>query len=910
MLISALISLAGSAELSVYGLTCENLTNPLGIESSPRFSWKLHSSDRGCLQTRYRILVASEPELLTPGKADMWDSGTCENGQSILVPYDGKSLLPSTTYYWTVQATDDSNNESRWSQPAKFTTGLPTETDWGESRWIAYEPDGERLPATDNPRSIADKEIGRYKMPLLRKVQMVKDKEIKQAMAYVCGLGHFDFFVNGEKVGDHFLDPGWTNYDKEAQYVAFDISEQIKPGANAIGLMLGNGFYNIPNERYLKLVTSYGAPKARVLVKIIYADGETSDIISDSSWEAKAGPITFSSIYGGEDFDATMHDIDWCKPGNDNKGWRQAVIADGPKHLHAYPGTHLTVRQHLPTMSKYVNSKGHWIYDLGQNFSGVPRIKVKGKKGQKVIIRPGELLNPDSTVNQSASGGPYFFTYTIGNDDTEEIWQPQFTYYGFRYLQVEGATSDADGDTLPRISEIIGVHTCSEAPEVGKFQCSSPMFNKIHELIDWAIRSNMQSVLTDCPHREKLGWQEEAHLMWHSLQYRYDLSPLYRKILADIAASQLESGAVPSIVPEYVRFAAGFEDSPEWGSSLVICPWYYYLWYGDTSLIEKHYDRMKLYVDYLGTRADNHIVAYGLGDWYDIGPDHPGYSQLTSNGLTSTAMYYYDTRILAQSANLLGKKSDASRYNQLADSIKAAYNDRFFNVEDGTYDRNSQTANAMSLYMGLVDNDHKARVLDNLIADIEGRDYALTAGDIGYRYVLQALSDAGRYDIIYRMNSKYDSPGYGWQIAHGATALTESWQAYGFVSNNHFMLGHLMEWLYAGIGGIRQMPGSTAYSHILIDPQAIEEIPSADVALESPYGEIRCRREATPHGTVELTVTIPENTRATIAVPCADPTKISDFGKPLDPTSEKITVDSGRTLITVGSGTYRFVAPR
>ncbi len=453
--------------------------------------------------------------------------------------------------------------------------------------------------------------------------------------------------------------------------------------------------------------------------------------------------------------------------------------------------------------------------------------------------------------------------------DGVEEWQPQFTFYGFRYIQVEGAVpaGEDNPDKRPVLLSLDGLHVSNCAAEAGTFACSNPMYNKIHNLIDWAIRSNMQSVLTDCPHREKLGWQEQSHLMQYSLLYRYDLSSLYEKILNDLETSQWDNGAMTTIAPEYVRFdvGSGFEDTPEWGSAAIICPWYNWLAYGDKRLIENHYPAMKKYMSYLTSRSKDHIVDYGLGDWYDIGPNRPGFAQLTSVALSATAIYYYDALLMGEMAKLIGEDADATYYANLAKDIKKAYNKTFRNA-DGTYDRNSQTANAMTLFMGLADGDDRQRVLDNLIKDIESRDYALTAGDVGFRYLVQALAQNGRHDILYKMNSKYDVPGYGWQLAHGATALTESWQAYGNVSNNHLMLGHILEWFYGGVGGIRQTDASVAYKEVMIDPQPVGDINSAATTYRSPYGLIRCEWQKTADKYM-LRVEIPAGSSAIVTLP-------------------------------------------
>jgi hypothetical protein len=395
--------------------------------------------------------------------------------------------------------------------------------------------------------------------------------------------------------------------------------------------------------------------------------------------------------------------------------------------------------------------------------------------------------------------------------------------------------------------------------------------------------------------------------MQYSMQYRYNFSRMYPKIMKDMQTAQRENGMVPTIAPEYVHFEGGFEDTPEWGSSFIICPWYIYQWYGDQRLLADYYPAMQRYLDYLSSRADNHIVAYGLGDWFDIGPDNPGYSQLTSNGVTATAIYYYNTTIMEQVANLLGKPDDATKYRTAAKEIKSAFNEKYYDKATGTYDRNSQAANAIILYVGLAEDENRAHIFNNLVEEIRGRNNALTAGDVGYRYVLRALEAGGASDVIFDMNSKYDVPGYGWQLAHGATALTESWQAYGFVSNNHFMLGHLMEWLFSGLGGIRQPEGSAGYKTVLIDPQPVGDVHSATTTYRSPYGDILCQWEESDLE-YRLKVEVPANSEAIVVLPTATAAQVTEYGQPLTQ-SVGVTIlnaNAGKLNVKTGSGSYLF----
>ena len=906
---------------SVSELRCEQSQRPLAVDpAGPRLSWQLNADRRGCLQSAYRILVADSPVALADDNGNVWDSGKVFSDRSVLVPYGGPALQPGKAYCWKVQAWDADGNLSPWSLPASFGTGLMSMQDWNGAKWIAMEPDVDSLKCIEGNTGkwkdggpVFDKPVAPYKLPQLRR-DFTATKPVKRAMAYICGLGQFEMFLNGEKVGDHFLDPAWTKFDKEAQYVAFDITGELRDGKNAVGVMLGNGYYHTPHGRYLKLLFSYGAPKMICKLQIEYADGTAQTVVSDDKWRASESPVTFSSIYGGEDYDASAVQPGWAEPGFDDRKWKKAVLTQGAGvKLIPQISEPLKVMERIPTVRRFRAANGNWVYDLGQNASGIVQLTVRAVTPQSIKLIPGELINDDSTVNQRASGAPFYHVYTARGDGSSETWHPQFTYYGFRYVEVEGAVpvGESNPGALPEVIDITGLHTRNSAAQVGTFACSDPLFNKIHTLIDWAVRSNMASVLTDCPHREKLGWLEVTHLMGGSIQYRYDISRLYAKQVNDMRTAQHANGMVPTIAPQYVTFSPDFIDTPEWGSAFVIIPWNLYEWYGDLAPLRDNYERMKRYVDYLGSRADNHIVAYGLGDWYDIGPDRPGYAQLTSNGVTATAIYYQDVKILERAARLLGKEADVRKYAALASDIKRAFNEKFFDKKTLKYDRDSQTANSIALHMDLVEPQYKAVVRQNLIDDIRRRGNALTAGDVGYRYVLRALEENDASEVIYDMNSRYDVPGYGYQLAHGATCLTESWQAYREVSNNHCMLGHLMEWLYSGLGGIRQSPGSAGYKEIVIRPQVVGDIHSAAVSFRSPYGLIRSEWSDSPQQ-YRQRVEIPANTTALVYLPAVDPAAVSESGVPLGEVPGLSVRERGKDYlaVAVGSGIYDFRVAR
>jgi hypothetical protein len=459
---------------------------------------------------------------------------------------------------------------------------------------------------------------------------------------------------------------------------------------------------------------------------------------------------------------------------------------------------------------------------------------------------------------------------------------------------------------LPVITRINGLHIHNAAPKSGSFVCSSDLFNRIFHLIDWSVRSNMMSVLTDCPHREKLGWLEVAHLMGSSIQYNYNTKLLYQKIIDDMRTGQQPNGLIPDIAPEYVVFSDGFRDSPEWGSAFIILPWYLRQWYGDMRPLEQNYEAMKRYAGYLGSKTEGNLLSHGLGDWYDLGPDNPGESQLTSKGVTASAIYYYDICILQKTAALLGNSADEAHYRQLAEEIRTAFNLKYFNKETKQYDRGSQTANAMALYMGLVESQYRKDVFENIIADLKQRNYSQTPGDVGFRYFLRVLESEGASETVFTINSREDVPGYGFQLAKGATSLTESWAALRYVSNNHCMLGHLMEWFYSGLAGIRQAEHSTAFRETIIHPEPVGDVTSASATYRTPYGNILSEWEKDAES-FRLHVEIPANTSALVYFPVDDLSKLTENG--ISFKAAAITDAQGRRAVKIGSGVYRFSVP-
>ncbi len=825
-------------------LRCECRDDPVGIDvAQPRLSWVLLSSSkaaRGAKQTAYQVRVFNSA-------GEIWDSGKVDSPRTTQVAYAGRALASAEQVEWRVRVWDEEGRASNWSDPATWTMGLLTESDW-RAKWIA---------AGDDVKSL----------PIFRRAFAV-EKPIRRAIAFLCGLGQHELRVNDRKAGDDFLEPGWTNYARTCLYVAHDVTPLLKRGENVLNALLGNGMYNVTGGRYKKFKGSFGPPKLICHLRLDYADGTSDVIASDESWQVAPGPITFSCIYGGEDYDARLERID-------EAAWKPAVMTNGPGGaLRSSIAPPIRAMRTLKPARFTRPREGVHVYDLAQNISGYPKVAVAGAAGTKVTLTTGELLDADGLVSQKNTGSPVNFNYTLRGGGQVEHWHPRFSYTGFRYVQVEGAP----------LMELEADWTFAAAPSVGSFSCSNNLFNRIHDLINAAIVSNFQSVLTDCPHREKLGWLEQSHLMAESILFNCDAATFYAKIARDIRDAQHSNGCVPTIAPQYTTFGQQwdvFNDSPEWGSAAVINPWLIYQRCGDRVILEENYDVMARYVDYLHSRENEGLIDFGLGDWYDIGEGDPGFSKLTSKAVTATAIYYRDVTIMRQTAKLLGCKDDVARYDAHADRIYEAFNSKLFDKAGRQYDRGSQTAQAMPLTLGLVDAKERAAVLEKLVRDIRRRENHITAGDIGFRFVLQALADAGRSDVIFDLLSRTDPPSYGSQLERGATTLTEAWDANPKNSQNHLMLGHAEQWFYERLAGIRVDFSQQPPRQIVIEPTPVGDITWARASYESVVGTIAVRWEKQPGGAMRISATIPPNQAATIVLPVTDAASIKEAGKPV-----------------------------
>ena len=894
-----------TTNLSVADLKCEYAIDPLGVDvAQPRLFWRIASSERGQRQTAYQILVASSNELLAKDNADLWDSSRVASSETTHIHYAGKALVSSQQVFWKVRAWDCEGKPTAWSSVGTWTMGLLAKTDW-KGIWIAAPAVTETL--------------------LLRKDFKV-GPALRRALVHVTGLGQYEMTLNGVRVGKDLFTPGWTNYDETALYDTYDVTNQLKEGDNAVGLNVGNSMYHVVRRnRFAKFTNSFGPLKAIMHLRLEYTDGRVEYVGTSDNWLTHAGPNPFASIYGGEDLDARLVQKGWDQPGFKAAGWRAAVpVMQVDTELRGLTAANEPLREIEVRQSIGVKAfpDGKVVYDFGQNASFFPRLRVSGPAGSSVRLMPAEVVNEDGTIFRDTMGkahrGRSWWQYTKATDG-EETWTPKFFFLGSRYIQAEfylpnsetPALAGTDRSKLPRIESLESVFVHANAEPLGQFSCSNPLLNRIRELVRWAQRSNLLSVLTDCPHREKLGWIEQFHLNGPAIRYEWDMARTFTKSMRDLADAQLgdknapDYGLIPNIAPEYVKFKGPFRSAAEWGASFILVPWQQYQFTGDTELLKIHYEAMKRYVAYLETRTKDNILSDGLGDWYDFDADKGNRPNFTPAPITATAFLFEDNRTLAAIATALGKADDAKRYSARAAELRTAYNKTYFHLETGTYATNSQASNAIPMAMGIAEPGTTDKALASVIADVETRGYA-TAGDIGYRYLLLALAEADRSDVIYKLINQDEKPGYGYQLKMGATALTESWNASRGASQNHFMLGQITEWFYKYLVGIDVDPAGPGFSKIIIKPTPVGDLTWAEATYNSIHGPIAVHWDRA-NGKFVLKVTIPANTTAIVHFPSRAGTPVLEGGSEKETLGVKfLRRDRDRAVLSIESGSYIF----
>ncbi len=910
-----LFNCAGGQKLAVTNLKCEYLENPLGIDMpQPRLSWTVSSSLRGVSQSAYRILVADGRESLRNDTGNVWDSGQVSSAQSVNVVYDGQQLQSGQTYYWKVRSWNQDGEQSPWSEIHTFHTGLMQPSDW-EAEWIA---------ARDTS----------LQAPLLR-TEFEVEKRVASAHAYVTGVGYYELYLNGEKVGDHVLDPGMTDYRKRVLYATYDVTDQLNSGANAAGIILGNGAYRM--ERVEGRYSwggggaTFGAPRAFLQLDVTFSDGTTKRIITDGSWQSSSGPITFNHFYGGEDYDARLEKPGWSTPEYDASGWNPVRVVEGPTGvLDAQLMPPMKVSRTIQPVAETNPEEGIYLYDLGQNIPGWWRVRAEGDAGVELRIRGAETLN-DSLFPEPLRPGDrlstkhryhanVWTTYILQGEGTE-IYEPRFFYTGFRYVEV-GVNEPENLESL----EIEGrvVHSALETN--GKFVTSDSLLNRINRATVWSQIGNTHSFPTDCPQREKGGYTGDGQVIAEASIHDFHMATFYTKWLNDMRDAQQENGRIPNTSPILV---GGHGGGIAWGSAYILLPWWMHQYYDDTRIMEEHYPTMKQYLGYLHNLAQTdanpeepYIINDFGGYWDSLGEwCAPGESDGPNHPVVNTFYYYWDTVTLSRIAETLGHTADASRYAALADTIQEAWNAKFFDLNTNLYGTEEpyQTYQLLALFGNAAPEDRRAEILQTIIDDIvHTRQGHLNTGIIGTKHLWPVLVHAGRGDVAYTVATQTTYPSYGFWLEKGATTLWEKWS--GENSHNHQMFGSVDEFFYKYLAGIRApTDGRTnrGYQQIHIQPYVPEGLSWVEASLETVAGTVKSHWENKTNS-FELKVVIPANSAGSVSIPRLDFENmvIRESGETVWENGATLSGAAGITgaesedrfvTFSVGSGTYDFI---
>ena len=896
------LSLFGGAfaqDLSLKDMTVDHKINPVGIDNTkPRFSWKITSTGNNISQTAYFLRVATDDKFSS--QKIIWQSGKVESGESILQSYQGPDLKSGQRYFWQVKIWDNKGKESKWSSVAFWEMGLLAQSDW-KAKWIEMEGDTLRYSAS----------------PHFRK-EFLLNKTISSARVYVTSHGFYEVQLNGKKVGDQVLTPGWTSYGKRLQYQVYDVTSMLQKGNNAIGAVLGDGWYRgtIGWENNWAV---YGKRLGILLqLKIRYTDGSESMIVTDETWKASNnGAIRMNDIYNGETYDATKKLTGWNLPGYDDKTWQSVKAGNyNNGNLIASEGAPVKKIQEIKPIKIFRTPKGSLVVDMGQNMVGWLRLKVSGKKGTVVTLRHAEVMDKSGefyTTNLRAAKCQLIYTLA---GTGEEIYEPRFTFMGFRFVEVTGFPGELATDNLT------GVVVHSDMAVTGSYECSNPLINQLQHNILWGQKGNFVDVPTDCPQRdERLGWTGDAQAFSRTAAYNMDVSSFFTKWLKDVAADQKKGGEVPDVIPDILnkQGSATAQPSAGWGDVAVIVPWTMYLVYGDKHLLENQYPSMKAWVEYIRKKAGDSYIWKGgskYGDWLFYHPpvnNHPEPDGYTEHDFIATAYYAYSASILAEVAKILGKTDDSKMYSDLFNRIKEVFINEYV-TKAGRVGTNSQTSYVLALKFNLLPDELTANAARFLVDDIRSRGNHLSTGFLGTPYLCHVLSDHGYTDVAYDLLLQESYPSWLYPVKMGATTIWERWdgektdstfQDPGMNSFNHYAYGAIGDWMYRVSAGIETMgPG---YKHIIIQPHPSEKVTYSRASFESPYGRIVSGWER-KEGKVIVKVSIPVNTTATIILPAVSTDKVTADGKALSQNIylKDVKISDNKLIMQAGSGEYSF----
>ena len=870
-------------------------SNPKLLEETPQFSWILNDRTPGAIQYAYQVLVASEKDRLSMEDADVWNSGKVLSNNNVNIPFQGKELQSNQTYYWKVKTWDGEENESEFSEVATFQTGLLDQEDWQPARWIGRDT----LQA--RPRSIA-----------LRKDFNI-EKTVKHARAFIAGLGNYVLFINGNKVGKDKLTPGWTHYPKKVQYQSYEVTDNLKEGNNACGAYLGNMWWS--SGLGWKGGVAYADGPLSMIIKMIieFEDGTTAEVVSDGSWQWHTSPIVENTLYDGETYDARLEMNGWHKAGFQAGDWQKADLISRHDSLQLVAQLAPTIQvteEIIPVEIEEVKPGVH-VFDLGQNMVGVARLKVNAPAGTAVTMRFAELLHPDGTVAQENLRSAKVDDIYITKGEGEEVYEPYFTYHGFRYVQVEGLPEPPDKNT------ITGLVFHTNAPHEGKFASSNPLLNQIQQNILWGTRGNLMSVPTDCPQRdERLGWMGDAQIFAATANYNFDLANFWYKWEKDILDGQEPEGWVYDVNPPIV---VGGPSKPGWGDAVVIVPWENYRFYADERILKNSYEGMKDWVDYMQSESQDYIYEWGdtdfggYGDWVAV--------EKTPSKPIGAAYFYYSSKLLSQMAGVLNKENDAKYYQELADKIAVAYQQKYFDETTGQYQGETQTANLLPVAFGITPPELRESVVAKIVEDVKEHDNHLTTGFLGTKYLLPILSDYGYHELAYKVATQKTYPSWGYMVEKGATTIWELWNSdtekpEGMNSRNHFAYGSVGEWYYGYLAGIRPLFDDPGFKKSVIAPIPAGDLQWAQAEVHSPYGKIASRWEFDESGKLQMDVTVPANTFSEVRIPKTGREKVVIketgeviFGgdKPKTKAGLKLIKETSQAVIfEAGGGNYLF----
>jgi alpha-L-rhamnosidase len=872
--------------MKICSLRCEYLKNPIGIDIvKPRLSWVLKSDERGQRQTSYQIIVASSLELLALDKPDLWDSGKVESDQTIHIQYAGKTLKSRTSCFWKVKVWDVNGNESAWSESANWDSGLLKPSDW-TAKWIASGIESPKDKSAPSPY-------------LRRNFKLMES--VKKARLYVSALGLYEMEINGHRVGEDFFTPGWTDYELRIQYQTYDVTSLLKEGENAICGVLGDGWYCgylvWENKRNV-----YGHPVSLLSqLEVEYANGRKEIIVSDDSWKSASGPILESDIYNGEIYDARL-EMNGCScPLFDDSLWKPVIIHPPVSAvLNASASPRVKKIQELKTVSVNEPKPGNFVFDFGQNLVGWARLEVQGAAGTRIKIRFAEMLNPDGTVYTENLRGIRCEDEYISKGGAVETYEPRFTFHGFRYAEITGYPGTPSAQTLTAIV----LH--SDTTPSGEFKCSIPMLNQLQHNIQWGQKGNFLEVPTDCPQRnERLGWTGDAQAFIRTACFNMDVSAFFTKWLTDLADSQSPSGAFPMVAPDVLGKKQG-DGGPGWADAAIICPWTIYLCYGDKNILASHYGRMTRYITFLATV--DWKKRHCFGDWLNINDNTPG-------DLIGIAFYAYCTEIIANIADILGKKRDAKRYRSLLKKIKKTFNSEFV-TSTGRILGDSQTSYVLAIKFDLLPEKFIKTAGENLVRRIGHCKDHLSTGFIGTPYLLFTLLKTGYVDLAYKILLNEDFPSWGYPIKHGATTMWERWDGWrhdigfqtpGMNSFNHYAYGAVGEWLYQVIAGIDADSSSPGYKHIVMRPFPGGGITHAEASLDSIRGKIASAWKIENDKFI-WDIAIPVGSTATVYFPAKAAASVFESGKPVCESSgiKLLRMENDRAVFDIASGKYQF----